>query len=67
MPFYIRKGNQVYREFDLIMGPKWSEITDKTTRIGVLAFTTRKDAQECVNEVFPNEQVEICNNLDYKL
>ncbi|PPD55546.1 MAG: hypothetical protein CTY12_00790 [Methylotenera sp.] len=67
MPFFIRKGNQVYREFDLIMGPKWSDITDKTTKIGVLAFTTRKDAQDCVRVLFPNEEVEVSNNLDYKL
>lgn len=66
MSFYIRKGNEVFREIDLVTGPKWSDITDKTTRIQVCAFTTRKDAQDFVKESLVNEQVEIVNNLDYK-
>ena len=66
MSFYIRKGNLVLREIDLVIGPKWSEITDKTSRICICAFTTRKDAQEFVRDELSTEVVEIVNNLDYK-
>lgn len=66
MPFYIRKGNEVFREIDLITGPKWSEINGMTSRIQVSAFTTRRDAQDFAKESLSGEQVEICNNLDYK-
>lgn len=66
MSFFIRKGNLVLREFDMVLGPRWSEITDQTRRLQVCAFTTRKDAQEYVKELLSTEMVEIVNNLDYK-
>lgn len=63
--YYIRKGNKVFRRYDIITGPMWSEITYKTTRIGVCVFTTRKDAQNFVQENFIGMDVEVSNNLDY--
>lgn len=64
MPYYIRKGNSVYRDTDLVLGNQWSQITSETNRLVVSTFTTRRDAQIHLKQIGEVEAV-VINNLDF--
>jgi hypothetical protein len=64
MPYYIRKGNSVYKDTDLSIGNRWSAITPETNRLVVSEITTLIDAQihlKLIGEV----EAKVSNNLDY--
>lgn len=67
MPYYIRKGNEIYKD-QQSGNHLWSPITGETSRLIVSSFTTRSDANKYVLENFTQEEYKsllISNNLEY--
>lgn len=62
--YFIRKHNSVYNGVDIAIGIRWSDITDKTKQLPVIAFTTRKDAGEQL-AIINDPDAMITNSLDY--
>ncbi len=65
MPYYIRKGNDIYRD-KIDNTHMWSPINGETSRLVVSSFTTRADATNYIlDEQLNCDDVMISNNLEY--
>lgn len=65
--FFIRSGNKVVSGIALSVCLELDEITPTTKFVPVLAFTTRKDAEEFLATIVSDLKFEVSNNLDYQL
>jgi hypothetical protein len=62
--YFIRDKNKVYSGMAPVDGVNWSEITPQTKQLPVIAFTTRKDANEQLVKIKEPLAI-VSNNLDY--